>query len=163
MAIQEITSPPMLDSTGQTMVTKLQSIASAINSNAGAISYDNTISGMTATKVQSAIDEVKGITDNINASLTNLFITKTYTYSYSNLAGYTGLSITESDFQGEAPSGYTPIAVSYFSTGTDTVIARTVRYSGNSWMNIYNTSSSARSSTATICILYAPTEFVTVS
>lgn len=84
MAIQEITSPPMLDSTGQTMVTKLQSIASAINSNAGAISYDNTISGMTATKVQSAIDEVKGITDTISSSLTR----KTNFYSKTSLISF---------------------------------------------------------------------------
>lgn len=84
MAIQEITSPPMLDSTGQAMVTKLQSIASAINSNAGAISYDNTISGMTATKVQSAIDEVKGITDTISSSLTNLVKTTSGSFTTNN-------------------------------------------------------------------------------
>ena len=90
MAIQEITSPPMLDSTGQTMVTKLQSIASAINSNAGAISYDNTISGMTATKVQSAIDEVKGITDNINASLTHTLMTYEDVTIVTGTSQYTG-------------------------------------------------------------------------
>lgn len=89
MAIQEITSPPMLDSTGQAMVTKLQSIASAINSNAGAISYDNTISGMTATKVQSAIDEVKGITDTISSSLTQLQ-SKMKTTSFSGTTDASG-------------------------------------------------------------------------
>ena len=72
MAIQEITSPPLLDSTGQTMVTKLQSIASALSVNASGVDYDNTVSGLTATKVQSAIDEVKGITDSLNNGLAQL-------------------------------------------------------------------------------------------
>ena len=69
--IEEITSPPFLDDTAQEMVTKLQAIANNINNNAGQVSYSNTTSQLQAETVQTAIDEVKGITDNINASLTN--------------------------------------------------------------------------------------------
>ena len=77
MAIQEITSPPMLDETGQDVVDKLQAIANKINTNAGQIDYSNTTSQLQATKVQTAIDEVKGITDNISSSLGNLHLTET--------------------------------------------------------------------------------------
>ena len=76
--IEEITSPPFLDDTAQEMVTKLQAIANNINNNAGQVSYSNTTSHLQAETVQTAIDEVKGITDNINASLTNLPDTMKY-------------------------------------------------------------------------------------
>ena len=67
--IEEITSPPFLDDTAQEMVTKLQTIANNINNNAGQVSYSNTSSHLQAETVQTAIDEVKGITDTINQSL----------------------------------------------------------------------------------------------
>lgn len=79
MAVQAVTKPLVLDETAQTMVTKLQAIATALTRNAGQIDYDNTISSLSATKVQSAIDEVKGITDSLNASLTQNYYTKTAT------------------------------------------------------------------------------------
>lgn len=67
--IEEITSPPFLDDTAQEMVTKLQAIANNINNNAGQVSYSNTSSQLQAETVQTAIDEVKGITDTISSSL----------------------------------------------------------------------------------------------
>lgn len=75
--IEEITSPPFLDDTAQEMVTKLQAIANNIKNNAGQVSYSNTTSQLQATKVQTAIDEVKGITDTISSNLTH--------YTYINL------------------------------------------------------------------------------
>ena len=44
---------------------------------ASAVTYDNTASGMTATDVQSAIDEVKGDIDEINTTDNPLFYWKT--------------------------------------------------------------------------------------
>lgn len=69
--IEEITSPPFLDDTAQEIVTKLQAIANNINNNAGQVSYSNTTSELQAETVQTAIDEVKGITDTISSSLTH--------------------------------------------------------------------------------------------
>ena len=70
MAIQEVTSPPFLDDTAQTVVSKLDAIKNAINPNAQGVSYSHATSGLSAENVQEGIDEVKGITDNISNSLT---------------------------------------------------------------------------------------------
>ena len=72
MAIQEVTSPPMLDTTGQNIVTELQNIVSALSPNAQGISYSHATSGLSAENVQEGIDEVKGITDSLFNSLTQL-------------------------------------------------------------------------------------------
>lgn len=72
MAIQEVTSPPLLDETGQDIVTELQNIVSALSPNAQGVSYSHATSGLSAENVQEGIDEVKGITDTINNSLTQL-------------------------------------------------------------------------------------------
>ena len=70
MAIQEVTSPPFLDDTAQTMVTKLENIKNAINPNAQGVSYSNTTSGLSATQVQAALDEIDGNVDTLSNSLT---------------------------------------------------------------------------------------------
>lgn len=71
--MSEVTSPIMTDATGQTMNTKLDAINTTLGqiknllttpSDAEDITYDNTQSGMTATDVQGAVDE-------LNASLVN--------------------------------------------------------------------------------------------
>lgn len=67
-----LTSPIILDATGQDMLTKLDSIISAINPVAQGVSYDNAGTGMVANNVQSAITELKTGLDNTNSSLTNL-------------------------------------------------------------------------------------------
>ena len=66
-----LTSPIILDATGQDMLTKLDSIISAINPVAQGVSYDNAGTGMVANNVQSAITELKTGLVNTNASLTN--------------------------------------------------------------------------------------------
>ena len=72
--MSEVTSPILLDSTGQTTNTKLDAINTTLGqiknvlitpSDAEDITYDNTQSGMTATDVQGAVDE-------LNASLVDL-------------------------------------------------------------------------------------------
>ena len=65
-----LTSPIILDATGQDMLTKLDSIISAINPVAQGVSYDNAGTGMVANNVQSAITELKTGLVNTNASLT---------------------------------------------------------------------------------------------
>lgn len=65
-----LTSPIILDATGQDMLTKLDSIISAINPVAQGVSYDNAGTGMVANNVQSAITELKTGLVNTNSSLT---------------------------------------------------------------------------------------------
>lgn len=58
-----ITSPPILDSTGQNIVTSLSNIVSKLDNfeiDASNVSYDNTTSGLVATDVQDAIDGLVG-------------------------------------------------------------------------------------------------------
>lgn len=104
MAVQAVTKPPVLDETAQTMVTKLQAIATALTRNAGQIDYDNTISSLSATKVQSAIDEVKGITDSLNASLTQLTVVpRIGSVVVTPNANYYDISIAELTSSSQAP------------------------------------------------------------
>ena len=128
MAIQEITSPPMLDSTGQNVVTKLQGIATALSVNASGVDYDNTVSGLTADKVQSAIDEVKGITDTINQSLTQLIATDTFESGNVTVAnndrGVITVDITK--------QGYTPIGLGVVTFSNNYVFLGSFNLSGNS-------------------------------
>lgn len=72
MAIQEVTSPPFLDDTAQTMVNKLDAIKNAINPNAQGTSYSNATSGLSAENVQEAVDELDSNIDTLSASLTKL-------------------------------------------------------------------------------------------
>lgn len=89
--MSEVTSPILLDSTGQTTNTKLDNINTTLGqiknvlttpSDAEDISYDNTSSGMTATDVQDAVDE-------LNASLVNY---KDYTVTTTSNSGVTPFS-----------------------------------------------------------------------
>ena len=93
--MSEVTSPILLDSTGQTTNTKLDNINTTLGqiknvlttpSDAEDISYDNTSSGMTADNVQEAVDE-------LNASLVN-FITKANVTKVHGNATRNGGSVT---------------------------------------------------------------------
>lgn len=79
-----LTSPIILDATGQDMLTKLDSIISAINPVAQGVSYDNAGTGMVANNVQSAITELKTGLVNTNSSLTNLVKTTSGSFTTNN-------------------------------------------------------------------------------
>lgn len=154
--MSEVTSPILLDSTGQTTNTKLDAINTTLGqiknvittpSDAEDISYDNTSSGMTATNVQDAIDET-------NASLVNLIIVKTFTKSYSVGAksGYNWNPTSDSDWNED---GYTPVGIMSQSTGNANVYYVNAKPLNQSdAMYIYNTSSSSQSGNARFDVLY---------
>lgn len=82
------------------------------------ISYDNTTSGMTATNVQDAIDELKGITNNLNSSIgsTNTNVGKKTIYSDFQIlgAGATPTITPLQDYSGTITinkSGFFPIGI----------------------------------------------------
>lgn len=86
MAYEEVTSPILTDATGQDIVDKLDEIAQNLqpptNIEASDVSYDNTQSGMTATDVQEAVDELKSnLTDLSFDHFGTLVNVKSYTSS----------------------------------------------------------------------------------
>lgn len=107
------------------------------------------------------ISALNGNMDIVDANLGYLFIRKTYSYDYSNLAAGSNLSISANDFEVSTPSGYTPAGIVYYHTGNGNVYAYTVSSSAtgtSSMMRIHNNAgSSAVSNTATITILYIKT------
>lgn len=151
MAIQEITKPPMLDETGQDMVTKLQAIANSINTNAGQINYSNTSSQLQATKVQTAIDEVKGITDTISSNLAQLVKTESITSSSITVAnndrGVFTIDVSK--------TGYTPIGIGVVTFSNNYVFLGAFNLSGNSATIVcHNRTGSSSTLTVTITVMY---------
>lgn len=147
MAIQEITSPPMLDETGQDVVDKLQTIANNINNNAGQINYSNATSQLQATKVQTAIDEVKGITDTISSNLTNLIKSK-------NISGTTnaGGAVSSGLYSGNNPIIHVVIyssGATYFGT-----ISQVSDSSNLQYITVHNANGAIVANTAITGIVY---------
>lgn len=140
------------DTSLQTINTTLQSLVGAISPSATNVTYNNTSSGLTASNVQTAIDEI----------CTDLFQTKTYSASYT-AGGNASVTITADDFGATAPNGYTPIAVVDFSSQNVSVAVRGIyaKATGtNTMMTLRNVSaSSTPTSTAYITILYAKSLF----
>lgn len=89
------------------------------------------------------------------------FRTATYTKEYIVAAGST-INLTGTDFGITAPDGYTPVAITEFrsgSTNVDVIAASAIRVSGNA-MTLYNTSTSSKTATASLTILYASQNLV---
>lgn len=167
-AVTNISATGMSDSTGQainttlgtlgkdtslqTINTTLQSLVGAISPSATNVTYNNTSSGLTASNVQTAIDEI----------CTDLFQTKTYSASYT-AGGNASVTITADDFRATAPNGYTPIAIVDFASQNVSVAVRGIyaKATGtNTMMTLRNVSaSSTPTSTAYITILYAKSLF----
>jgi len=130
MAYEEVTSPILTDATGQDIVDKLDEIAQNLqpptNIEASDVGYDNTQSGMTATDVQEAVDELK-----------------------SNLIKYVDYSITLSTNQNVSPfksigtknlngalSGHNIVSLTVMG-GTSTQIACPKYVESGDYINVY--------------------------
>lgn len=99
-----------------TLDTESKTPVGAINEinakDASDIPYDNTASGLTATEVQSAIDEVIG-------NLSGLFLTNTYTAVKSvNANGVAALTGADMGYN-SIPTGYTPIDFTFSCTNSN--------------------------------------------
>lgn len=83
-----------------------------VANSAGNVSYDNTESHLLSTTAQGAIDEVKGITDDINDSLSDMFkIVVAETAVTSTGVGVFSIGATIT-----VPDGYTPVGLVSFSS-----------------------------------------------
>lgn len=96
-----------LDTTNKTIVGAINEVD---GKDAGDIPFDNTASGMTATDVQSAIDE-------INSTAAPLFLEKTYTYTAASVAAGASLNISKTNFGIDNINGYTAMSVPRLSIG----------------------------------------------
>ena len=97
--MSEVTSPIMTDATGQSIVSKLDSLlgkmdilAAAFQPNASGIVYSNSTSGLTGDDVQEAIDEVAADITEINTNLTNYIKIKSILVNKADLATNIDLS-----------------------------------------------------------------------
>ena len=135
-----------MSATDKTNLDRVAAIGNATTSAAGYMSKDD------KTKVN---------------NLSSLFMTKTYSYSYTLASGST-LGIRASDFKDSSnnavstPSGYVPLAVREYNGGIGHCpVSRVRAYSTGSeqMMVIKNTSSNEQSNTATITIIYVRTGF----
>lgn len=142
-----LTSPIILDATGQDMLTKLDSIISAINPVAQGVSYDNAGTGMVANNVQSAITELKTGLVNTNSSLTNLIKSK-------NISGTTnsGGAVSSGLYAGNSPIIHVVIysaGATYFGT-----ISQVSESSDLQYITVHNTNGAIVASTAITGIVY---------
>ena len=99
-------------------------------------------------------------------SANKLCKTVPYTYTYS-LAANTTLNITANDFGISAPSGYTAVAVRYFSSGSGSVMVRTASAGStgtNTAMSVRNVTGTAVSDAiAYLTVLYMRSDSVTIT
>lgn len=139
MAYEEVTSPILTDATGQDIVDKLEEIAENLqpptNIDASDVSYDNTQSGMSATNVQDAVNE-------LNQNLTNLqtidkiaevsMSTTTTTRTIPNISAYRTLFVYALYSNGSA-RGCMIIPMSLFVEGREMYSDARVGTAANYW------------------------------
>lgn len=93
-----------------------------------------------------------------------LFKTATYTYSYSSMAAGATILVTGSDLSVSTPTGYAPIGFVTCHSGlryVDVIWQDATATGSSNVIILYNHSTSARSGTATVTILYARTGLIT--
>ena len=93
-----------------------------------------------------------------------LFKTATYIYTYSSMAAGSTILVTGSDLGVSTPTGYTPIGFVTCCSGlryVDVIWMDATATGSNNVIVLYNHSTSARSGTATVTILYARTSLIT--
>lgn len=141
-----------LDTTAKTIVGAINEVN---GKDASDIPFDNTASGMTATDVQGAIDE-------INSTAAPLFYRGIYTYTVASVAAGVNIQISKANFSMTDIPGYTPFAIgragvskvgfditSFNVTGVSTVLS--IRN---------DTSATIENTTVTITIIYVKSDFL---
>lgn len=122
-----------------------------ISLTAGNVSYDNASSGMTATKVQGAIDELKSASDTTNTNVSNLAtalgdLIKTQTITATaTLDGYATATVQTTSLV--VPSGYTLIGIIIVNNNQPTKVSPSYSLSLSNgtykaYVHFYNYSSS---------------------
>lgn len=141
-----------LDTTNKTIVGAINEID---GKDAGDIPFDNTASGMTATDVQSAIDE-------INTTSSPLFYVGTYTYTAASVAAGENINISRTNFSITDVSGYQPLTVGRIGVSKAGFGITSFNASGvSSVLSVRNdTSAAIANTTFTVRIVFAKTNFL---
>lgn len=96
----------------------------------------------------------------LNTRLSNLVVTKSYTYGYT-ISANSSLVMTAADFDFATPSGYTPLAIVNMTTGNNSVVFRAVSSApagGTSAALVaVNIAGTSQTATATIKVAYIKT------
>lgn len=141
-----------LDTTNKTIVGAINEVD---GKDASDIPFDNTASGMTATDVQSAIDE-------INSTASPLFYLGTYSYTAASVAAGENITISRTNFSISYPSGYVPIAIGKVGVSKAGFNITSFNVSGvSSVLSVRNGTSAAIVNTIfSIDIIYVKSNFV---
>lgn len=92
------------------------------------------------------------------------FQTKTYTYAYTDLAAGATELVTATAIRAATPSGYTPIGFVTCHSGlryVDVIWQNAAATGTQNMIVLYNHTTTARSGTATVTVLYAKTDLMT--
>lgn len=142
-----------------TLDTESKTPVGAINEinakDASDITYDNTASGMSATDVQAAIDE-------INSIAAPLFYAKTYTYTAESIDAGAALNISRENFGIVDINGYTAFAVSRIGVSDSRLAINTFNSLGVSIvLSVKNTTTAAITNTTfTIRLIFVKSNFL---
>jgi hypothetical protein len=122
---------------------------------ADAVAYDNTSSGLNATDVNAAIDEVKAATD-------SLFLERKYTASNIMINAKSRKTLSKTDLDISPIAGYFPLAMKGINTLSSAGLAVQGFNPGGSQLvvSLYNTTDSAITASPEVAIIYVKEEFV---
>lgn len=121
---------------------------------ADAIAYDNTSSGLVATDVNAAIDEVKAATD-------SLFLERKYTASNITINANSRKTLSQTDLSISAIAGYYPLAVRAINPITAGLAIAAFNAGGMGLvLTLYNVTNSAITASPEVTIIYVKEEFI---
>ena len=152
MSEQIVTSPIITDETGQDMLTKLDSIISALSPNAQGVSFDKTgCQIITTNNVQDAVKQLDTGLNNTNSNLAQLIKTESITSSSITVAnndrGVFTIDVSK--------TGYTPIGIGVVTFSNNYMFLGAFNLSGNSATVVcHNRTGSASTLTVTITVIY---------
>ena len=141
-----------LDTTAKTIVGAINEVN---RKEASDITYDNTSSGLNATDVNAAIDEVKAATD-------SLFLERKYTASNITINAKSRKTLSKTDLDISPIAGYFPLAMKGINTLSSAGLAVQGFNPGGSQLvvSLYNTTDSAITASPEVAIIYVKEEFV---
>ena len=131
------------------------------NTNASDIAYDNTTSGLNATKVQGAVDE-------LNNKFEQMFKVVTYNLGDVSItfAANSTVNITANQLHISTPEGYSPVAIAGYYTGNNSTVPRAISpfstgtASVGVWRNFSANSWTATGSQLSVTILYVRADLI---
>ena len=148
-----------LDTTNKTIIGAINEVNAK---DASDIAYDNTSSGLTATDVNAAIDEVKEDIDEINTTANPLFYWKAFSAEVTvNAGGGLAVTRTQLGMTDDIPTGYDRVGIVLCQSNNNNVmIGSFSATAASNILRVYNTSSANQTATLAIRVLYIKSGFM---